>query len=54
MNIDPSRKPNSMECIRCGDCVRACPEKALHIGVRDHRANAGSADTSGAKDPAGS
>ncbi len=37
MNIDPSKKPNSMECIRCGDCVRACPQKALHIGISDKK-----------------
>ncbi len=54
MGVEPTENVNSAECIRCGDCVRACPEKALHIGVRDQRANAGSADTSGAKDPAGS
>ena len=34
MCVDPSVKPNSAECIRCGDCVNACPEKALHIGVK--------------------
>lgn len=34
MGVDPSRTPNSAECIRCGDCVRACPAKALHLGVR--------------------
>ena len=37
MNIDPSVKPNSCECIRCGDCVNACPHKALKISVRDPR-----------------
>ena len=21
-----------MECIRCGECVDACPKKALHLG----------------------
>ena len=34
MNIDPSKSPNSMECIRCGDCVRNCPASALHLGIR--------------------
>ena len=34
MCVDPSRTPNSAECIRCGDCVRACPTQALHLGVR--------------------
>ncbi len=35
MNINPSVNPNSCECIRCGDCVHACPHKALNIGVKD-------------------
>ena len=33
MNINPSVTPNSCECIRCGDCVHACPHKALKMGV---------------------
>ena len=32
MNIDPSVSPNSMECIRCGECLDACPHGALHMG----------------------
>lgn len=32
MNIDPSKTPNSMECIRCGECVDSCPHGALHLG----------------------
>lgn len=30
MCVDPSVTPNSAECIRCGKCIKACPEKALH------------------------
>lgn len=26
-------KPNSMECIRCGDCKSACPHKAIKNGI---------------------
>ncbi|WP_425544696.1 4Fe-4S double cluster binding domain-containing protein [Clostridium oceanicum] len=22
-------KPNSLECIRCGDCIKSCPTKAI-------------------------
>lgn len=33
MNIDPSKNPNSMECVRCGDCVRNCPTQALTAGI---------------------
>lgn len=29
MDIPVYQKPNSMDCIRCGDCVRACPHKAI-------------------------
>ncbi|MFR8760306.1 MAG: 4Fe-4S binding protein [Negativibacillus sp.] len=23
-------KPNSMDCIRCGECLKRCPKKATH------------------------
>lgn len=29
MGVDPVRDPNSAECIRCGECMDACPAKAL-------------------------
>lgn len=29
MNIPVYEQPNSMECIRCGDCVKNCPTKAI-------------------------
>lgn len=32
LDIPIYENPSSMECIRCGDCVRACPHKALHMG----------------------
>ena len=32
MCVDPSKSPDSAECIRCGDCVRACPAEALRTG----------------------
>lgn len=32
MGVDASRTPNDMECIRCGDCVKNCPTKALSAG----------------------
>lgn len=35
MNVDPRRTPNSTECIRCRDCVSACPTQALSFGLAD-------------------
>ena len=32
MGVDPTKTPDDMECIRCGDCVKACPAKALSAG----------------------
>ncbi len=29
MGINPRENPNSLECIRCGDCLKDCPEHAL-------------------------
>ncbi|MCQ4636041.1 4Fe-4S binding protein [Anaerovorax odorimutans] len=34
LNIDPSKIPNSMECIRCGRCVESCPTGALRRGIK--------------------
>jgi polyferredoxin len=30
MGLAPHAEPNSMECIRCGKCLKKCPKKALH------------------------
>lgn len=32
MGVEPFRDPNAAECIRCGDCVKACPHQALSAG----------------------
>ena len=35
MNVDPHKDPNSAECIRCRECVNACPQHALSMGIRE-------------------
>ena len=37
MCVDPSKNPGSPECIRCGECVSACPEGALCMGFRNKK-----------------
>ena len=34
MNIDPTKDIDSVECIRCGRCVEACPANALKFTIR--------------------
>lgn len=34
MQVDPVRKPNSLECIRCGACKEVCPTGAISTGFR--------------------
>lgn len=29
MDVDVTKNPQHSECIRCGDCIKACPVKAL-------------------------
>ena len=34
INISVHKIPNSAECIRCGECVKICPTKAIIKGIR--------------------
>ena len=31
MGVDPSKQPNSAECIRCGKCIEKCPKDIIHF-----------------------
>ncbi|MEG1989239.1 MAG: 4Fe-4S binding protein [Oscillibacter sp.] len=33
MDVDIRKTPNSAECIRCGDCIRACPGGAISKSI---------------------
>ena len=35
MQVDPVKAPNSAECIRCGECVKACPTGALAFNITE-------------------
>jgi len=32
MGVEPDKHSHAAECIRCGDCVKACSENALYAG----------------------
>ena len=48
MNVDPRKTPTSAECIRCRDCLNACPTCALSMGVGPGRPGR-QADNSGSQ-----
>ena len=31
MNVDPVKDANHLECIRCGNCRKACPKGAIEL-----------------------
>ena len=33
MNVNPATECNHAECIRCGECIKACPESAIKFGT---------------------
>lgn len=41
LDIPAWKNPNSLDCIRCGDCCRACPTGALHTTLRGMAARKG-------------
>lgn len=41
MQVDPARTPNHTECIRCGQCKKACPTGAITCGFLQKRASTG-------------
>ena len=30
----PALNPNSVECIRCGECINICPNKSLSFKIK--------------------
>lgn len=34
MDVDPVKRPDSVECIRCGECVLGCPKQAISMGFK--------------------
>lgn len=34
MDVNPSENPNSIECIRCGECALKCPKHAITLGFK--------------------
>lgn len=37
MDIPVWQKPNSMECIRCGDCRSICPHQAIQLSIKSKK-----------------
>ncbi len=39
LDIEVYKTPNSVECIRCGDCINACPTNAItsNFGIKDRK-----------------
>lgn len=34
MDVDVSKNPNSPECIRCGECIKKCPQNAIKVFIK--------------------
>lgn len=34
MDVDPVKRPDSVECIRCGECALGCPKQAISMGFK--------------------
>ncbi len=37
MQVNPALNPNSLECIRCGECISICPKSALSFKALNNR-----------------
>lgn len=41
MDVDMSKNQNALECIRCGDCMRACPTSAISTSINKNNVDEG-------------
>ncbi|WP_125152154.1 4Fe-4S binding protein [Clostridium rectalis] len=39
LNIEVYKTPNNLECIRCGQCIDSCPEKAISTSLSSKKYN---------------
>ena len=39
MDVDMSKNQKALECIRCGDCIKACPKSAISTSFKNNEIN---------------
>ena len=49
MDVDITKNSSSLECIRCGECAKACPVKAIEVDLTLVKAKLARPDASAGK-----